>query len=146
MRLTTYRDYMLRALIRLAVGPRDLTTMTELADSYGISENHLTKVGHQLGVAGYAETVRGQNGGIRLLRRPGDISIGELVRRAEPDFDLVPCLAESSACAIEPACVLKDALADARDAFLAALKRYTLADIRAGSVPARSTGTTLRET
>jgi len=29
----------------------------------------------------------------------------------------------------QPACVLKDALAGARDAFLAALERYTLADL-----------------
>ena len=129
MRLTTYTDYTLRVLIRLAVGPRDLTTIAEIADSYGISENHLTKVVHKLGVAGYIETVRGRNGGIRLLKRPGDINVGEIVRRTEPDFDLVPCFAESSACAIEPACVLKDALAEARDAFLAALERYTLADL-----------------
>jgi DNA-binding MarR family transcriptional regulator len=55
MRLTTYTDYPLRVLIRLAVRPRDLTTIAEIADSYGISENHLTKVIHQLGVAGYIE-------------------------------------------------------------------------------------------
>ena len=129
MRLTTYTDYTLRVLMRLAVRPRDLTTIAEIADSYGISENHLTKVVHKLGVAGYIETVRGRNGGIRLLKRPGDINISEIVRRAEPDFELVPCFAESSACPIEPACVLKDALAEARDAFLAALERYTLADL-----------------
>jgi Rrf2 family nitric oxide-sensitive transcriptional repressor len=129
MRLTTYTDYTLRVLIRLAVRPRDLTTISEIADSYGISENHLTKVVHKLGVAGYIETVRGRNGGLRLLKKPGDINVGEIVRRTEPDFDLVPCFAESSACAIEPACVLKDALADARDAFVASLERYTLADL-----------------
>jgi Rrf2 family nitric oxide-sensitive transcriptional repressor len=36
---------------------------------------------------------------------------------------------ESDTCAIEAVCVLKDALAEARDAFLAALERYTLADL-----------------
>jgi Rrf2 family protein len=81
MRLTTYTDYTLRVLIRLAVRPRDLTTIAAIPDSYGISENHLTKVVHKLGVAGYIETVRGRNGGIRLLKRPGDINVGEIVRR-----------------------------------------------------------------
>jgi Rrf2 family protein len=91
MRLTTYTDYTLRVLVRLAVRPRALTTIAEIASSYGISENHLTKVVHKLGVAGYIETVRGRNGGIRLLKKPGEINIGEIVRRAEPDFELVPC-------------------------------------------------------
>jgi Rrf2 family nitric oxide-sensitive transcriptional repressor len=129
MRLTTYTDYTLRVLIRLALRPRDLTTIADIADSYGISENHLTKVAHRLGVAGYIETVRGRNGGIRLLKRPDDINIGAIIRRMEPDFELVPCFTASNACAIDPACVLRGALADARDAFLAALERYTLADL-----------------
>ena len=129
MRLTTYTDYTLRVLIRLAVRPRDLTRLAELADSFGISESHLTKIVHKLGVADYIETVRGRNCGIRLLKRPGEINVGEIVRRTEPDFDLMPCFTESRACAIEPACVLKDALADARDAFVTSLQRYTLADL-----------------
>ena len=129
MRLTTYTDYTLRVLMQLAVRPQDFTTIAKIADSYGISENHLMKVVHQLGVAGYIETVRGRNGGIRLLKRPDDINIGEVVRRIEPDFDLVPCFNAPDACVIEPACVLKDALGKARDAFLAALERHTLADL-----------------
>ena len=126
MRLTTYTDYTLRVLTRLALRPRDLTTISEIVDSYGISKNHLMKVIHRFGIAGYIETVRGRYRRIRLRKRPGDINIGEIVRRMEPDFDLVPCFTASNACVIEPVCVLKDALADARDAFRTALERYTL--------------------
>jgi Rrf2 family nitric oxide-sensitive transcriptional repressor len=129
MRLTTYTDYTLRVLIRLSVRSHHLTTIADIAESYGISENHLTKVVHQLGVAGYIETVRGRNGGIRLLKEPREINVGEIVRRTEPDFDLVPCFNTSGACVIEPACMLKDSLDQARGAFLAVLDRYTLADL-----------------
>jgi Rrf2 family nitric oxide-sensitive transcriptional repressor len=129
MRLTTYTDYTLRVLTRLAVRPRELATIADIACSYGISSNHLMKVVHRLGIAGYVETVRGRNGGIRLLRKPADINIGEVVRRMEPDFNLVPCFNASNSCVIEPACVLKGALGEARDAFLAVLERYTLADL-----------------
>ena len=111
MRLTTYTDYTLRVLTRLALRPRDLTTISEIVDSYGISKNHLMKVIHRFGIAGYIETVRGRYRRIRLRKRPGDINIGEIVRRMEPDFDLVPCFTASNACVIEPVCVLKDALA-----------------------------------
>ena len=51
MRLKTYTDYTLRVLIHLAVQPKDLTTIAQIAENYGISQNHLMKVVHQLGVA-----------------------------------------------------------------------------------------------
>jgi Rrf2 family nitric oxide-sensitive transcriptional repressor len=107
MRLTTYTDYTLRVLILLSVRPHLLTTIADIAESYGISENHLTKMVHELVLAGDIETVRGSNGGIRLLRKPSEIDVGEIVRRTEPDFDLVPCFNTSDACVIEPACILK---------------------------------------
>lgn len=129
MRLTTYTDYTLRVLICLAVRPHQLTTIADIAESYGISENHLTKVVHQLGIAGYIETVRGRNGGIRLLKEPREINVGEIVRRTEPDFDLVPCFNTSDVCVIEPACILKGVLDQARGVFLAVLDRCSLADL-----------------
>ena len=129
MRLTTYTDYALRVLIRLAMQPRQLTTIADIAESYAISENHLMKVVHQLGLAGYIETIRGRNGGIRLIKEPREINAGEIVRRMEPDFYLATCFDASSGCVIEPECVLKDALGQARDAFLGVLDRYTLADL-----------------
>jgi Rrf2 family nitric oxide-sensitive transcriptional repressor len=87
------------------------------------------KVVHQLGVAGFIDTVRGRNGGLRLRKSPAAISVGQVVRLMEPDMDIVACFNDSSFCVIEPACLLKGALAEARDAFLAALDRYTLADL-----------------
>jgi Rrf2 family nitric oxide-sensitive transcriptional repressor len=41
----------------------------------------------------------------------------------------VPCFNNSGGCGIEPACLLKGALVEGKDAFLAALDRYTLADL-----------------
>ena len=60
MRLTTYSDYALRVLMYLALKSDGLSTIAEIAGSYKISEAHLMKVVHQLGVAGYIETVRGR--------------------------------------------------------------------------------------
>ena len=73
MRLTVYTDYALRLMMYLAVRDDGLATIGEVADSYGISKNHLVKVAHQLAVAGYVETVRGRAGGLRLARAPEKI-------------------------------------------------------------------------
>ena len=68
MRLTTYSDYALRVLMYLALKSDGLSTIAEIAGSYKNSEAHLMKVVHQLGVAGYIETVRGRGGGLRLAK------------------------------------------------------------------------------
>ncbi len=129
MHLTTYTDYSLRVLMRLALTPRELTTIAEIAEVYGISEHHLMKVVHQLGLAGYIETIRGRGGGLRLARKATDITVGEVIRRMEPDLGLVACFRANEHCSISPACALSPVLGEALDAFLAVLDRYTLADL-----------------
>jgi Rrf2 family nitric oxide-sensitive transcriptional repressor len=131
MRLTTYTDYTLRTLIYLTLAPEGLVRIADIAKGYGISENHLMKIVHQLGVAGYVETVRGKNGGLRLACRPEAINLGDVVRRMEPDLDLVPCFNPAGTCRIRPVCMLKSILGQALAAFLAVLDRHTLADLAA---------------
>src|SRR5665213_2995989 len=134
MRLTVYTDFSLRVLMYLAVRPERRPTIAEIASSYDISKNHIMKVVHKLGVAGYIETVRGKNGGMRLARLPLDIVLGEVVRRTEPDMALVPCFDPINApCVIGPACKLRQALHRARGAFLAVLDDYTVADLTENS-------------
>lgn len=134
MRLTLYTDYSLRVLIYLALHADKLVTISELADFYRISRNHLVKVVHELGLSGYIHTTRGKHGGMRLARPAEQIVIGDVVRHTEPDFDLLECLnPETDQCVITNVCRLKSVLADARDTFLGELDRYTLADLTARS-------------
>lgn len=129
MRLTIYTDYALRLLMDLAVED-GLTTIAMVAERYGISKNHLTKVAHQLGAAGYIETVRGRGGGLRLAKAPASIGLGELVRCTEPDMALLPCFKPIDApCPIRPCCVLKKAMEKAQVAFLEVLDGYSLNDL-----------------
>ncbi len=130
MRLTIYTDYSLRMLMYLATKGDARATIAEVADAYGISKSHLNKVAHQLGLAGYVETARGRGGGLRLARAAEEIGLGDVVRRVEPDLALVPCFEPIRApCPIVPACGLRGALHEARQAFLAVLDRHSLADL-----------------
>lgn len=139
MRLTVYTDYSLRLLMYLALKNDGLATITEVAESYGISKNHLMKVAYELGAAGYVETVRGRGGGLRLAKTAASIGLGEIVRHTEPDMALVPCFEPVNAsCAIQRCCVLQRALEKARLAFLDVLDGYSLNDLVKPRAPLRT--------
>ncbi len=134
MRLTLYTDYSLRVLIYLAGREDESVTITELADFYKISRNHLVKVVHNLGLKGYIQTSRGRNGGIRLSRPAKEIRLGEVVRSTEPDLDLLECFNPATdKCVISRSCSLKGVLFNAQASFLEILDKYTLADIAKAS-------------
>ena len=134
MRLTMYTDYSLRVLLYLANKENENVTITELADFYKISRNHLVKVVHNLGLNGHILTARGRNGGLKLARPAKEILIGEVVRSTEPDFDLLECFNPATdQCVITRSCSLKAVIFDAQAGFLGVLDKYTLADIAKGS-------------
>jgi len=131
VQLTSFTDYGLRALIYMATLPEGrLTSITEVTDTYGVSRSHMVKIINQLSRAGFVAAIRGKNGGIRLGMPPGNIIIGDVVRKMEP-LQLVDC----ARCSITPACRLKQALHDAVQLFLKELDGYTLADLVEGNTP-----------
>lgn len=130
MKLTTFSDYTLRVLMYLATERHRLATIPEIAAAYGISENHLMKVVHQLARQGTIESVRGKGGGIRLARAPGDIRLGEVVRSSEGTAPIVECLAgDPTVCKLAPNCRLTAILIRSFDTLYGALDQYTLADL-----------------
>ncbi|MGE5516102.1 MAG: RrF2 family transcriptional regulator [Bacteroidota bacterium] len=137
MRLTLHTDYALRVLVHVGLRDGELVTISEIAECYGISKNHLTKVVHQLGRAGYLETVRGKYGGVRLLVQPEDVRLGDFVRKTEEDFALARCMRADGACdadgeggcLLQGGCVARIAFGQGLNAFFEALDRYTLADM-----------------
>ena len=129
MQLTLYTDYSLRVLIYLAL-KEDRATIPEIAEQYAISRNHLIKVVHHLGKAGFIITQRGRNGGIKLKHSPDKVRLGTVVRVMEPNFTLVECFdAQHDACVVSPVCRLKGILGDALQNFMKELDQYSLADV-----------------
>jgi Rrf2 family nitric oxide-sensitive transcriptional repressor len=131
MQLTRFTDYTLRVLISVGLSRQAGVTISEIADQYGISRNHLMKVVHALARAGYLETIRGKGGGLRLALPATEINLGEVVRETEGSFAVVPCFDRENPhmCTIAPVCLLKGVLHDALQSFLEVLDGYTLADL-----------------
>lgn len=140
MRLTSFTDYGLRALMRLAGEPGRLFTTEEIAREFAISRNHLSKVIQALAAAGIVATQKGAGGGFRLARAADSITLGEAVRCLEAATAIAECFRpDGGACTLTPGCRLKGCLVAAREAFLAELDRTSLAECAwrpAESVPA----------
>ena len=130
MQLTQYTDYSYRVLMYLALNQQGRCTIQEIAKAFGISQNHLMKVVHQLSLSGFVLTTRGRNGGLTLARPVGEINLGEVFHAMETNQALVECFyVEKNACIISPTCLLKSVLQEAKDAFQKTLGQYTLADM-----------------
>ena len=129
MRMTTFTDFGLRALILLADRREEVLSAAVIADHFNVSRHHMAKVLQELAAAGYVESLRGAQGGVRLARDPRDIRIGEVVRSLDKDQPLVECFQEGGGdCVLLPRCRLKGMLFRAKQGFLRELDRYTLSD------------------
>lgn len=132
MRLTQWTDYALRVLMFCATHEARVQppTIAEIAELHGISRSHLMKVTMALSAKGWLSTTRGRGGGLRLLKPPREIVVGEVVRQMEEDFTLVDCFnAQGKSCRIEGLCRLKGSLAQAMQAFMQVLDGVTLAEL-----------------
>nr|WP_261368377.1 Rrf2 family transcriptional regulator [Pseudosulfitobacter koreense] len=134
MRLTSYTDFGLRALMRMVSARNRVFSTTEITDEFGILRNHLNKIIQCLSQYGFVQTHRGADGGAMLARPAGEIGLGNLVQLLERDQALVKCFSPDGSCCITLSGWLKGKLHAAEVAFLAELDRSTLADI---ALPAR---------
>ena len=131
MQMTKYSDYSLRALIYLGLNRHRRCTIREISGAYGISENHLMKLIHQLGQEGFIRTTRGKNGGLELAMPASEINLGKVIRATEGNFQLVECFAgrEQNTCPIAGPCRLTGGLEEGLQAFFDVLDQYTLQDM-----------------
>ncbi len=130
MQLSLRSDYALRVLLYLGAHPGEVVTTRCISDAYGISKNHLVRVVQTLAEHGYVELIPGRSGGMRLVRDPAAIRLGEVVRHAEPNLKLVECFdPATNTCPIARSCGLKSVLNEGLLAFLATLDQHTLAEL-----------------
>ena len=125
MRLTLYTDYCYCALVYSGLHADRLVTRTEIADAFGISKNHLTKVVHALGRVGYLETAKGRFGGFRLGVAAESLRLGDLFRTLDGELVLSR---SADGTKVDHNSILTRAFAEGVSSFWAALDAYTLAD------------------
>ncbi|MGB4813148.1 MAG: Rrf2 family transcriptional regulator [Methylophilaceae bacterium] len=135
MQITTFSDYSMRVMMYLGLQHGQMVNISDIAEAYSISENHLMKVVHYLAQRGYVETIRGKGGGLRLVKDPKSIKIGEMLHESEGGSGLLPCLDGASSCCIYKSCKLVEILREAQAALYLVLDNYTLADLLSDEAP-----------
>ena len=106
-------------------------TSREIANSFQISEAHLTKVLQRLVKVELLRSVRGPRGGFILTRSPESVTLLEVFEAIEGRFEPSQCLLSSSICDGDT-CILGKILVEANNLLRARLEETTLVDVEAG--------------
>lgn len=126
MHLTRFTDLSLRVLIYLTHNERKgLVTVTELAERFKWSRNHMVKVVHFMSTKNWVQTHRGRFGGLTLKMHPSEYKIGDIVQILEEQGELIDCF-EPHECALAKCCKLRSLLNEATRDFYSRLNTATL--------------------
>ncbi|MEM9732265.1 MAG: Rrf2 family transcriptional regulator [Pseudomonadota bacterium] len=129
MRLTNRTNYAIRILMYCSTKGR-IASVSEIAEFYRLPHPFLLKIAKALINKGFLVAHRGRNGGVSLAREAKDISLGEVVRSTETNFELAECFGEGETdCPLVATCGLNATLNGALDAFFKVLDKQSIADL-----------------
>ena len=123
-------DYAVRALVYLAMQPKDTYTSTSnMSKNQHIPEPYLLRISADLARNGLVETRRGPGGGLRLGLPANEITVGKVVDCVDHTFAAIDCLNEPNACLISGACSQRELWGDVEQMLLDYLFRITIDDL-----------------
>jgi Rrf2 family protein len=123
-------DYAVRALIYLADNKNEgIVSVPELVDELGITRPFLRKIMQLLAKAGVIESYKGNKGGFRLIKKPDDVYLIDLVEIFQGDFSLNECLLNKDICPNKDNCILKDRVDDIEEKIRLELKSIDLSSL-----------------
>ncbi|MCL2045125.1 MAG: Rrf2 family transcriptional regulator [Oscillospiraceae bacterium] len=93
MKISTQTRYAVRFLLELSntETKEKPTTLHQIAEKQGISDNYLESIATKLKKNGYLRSYKGSGGGYCLSRDIDDITLGEIMRLMESTYFQVHC-------------------------------------------------------
>ena len=79
-------------------------SLSEISERENISLKYLEKIMISLKKADFFLVAKGKDGGYKLKRKPEDYSIGEIIRAADEELDVVSCVKDSKTCPAKNKC------------------------------------------
>jgi Rrf2 family protein len=97
LRLSKKSEYALMAVKYIALQPeKNCVTAREIADSYSLPYELVSKVLQQLTKYNVITSVQGAKGGYRLSKIPADIFLLDIISAVEPNYRITNCMKENS--------------------------------------------------
>ncbi len=123
-------EYALRALTYLSSQEENtLSRVHEIAESEDLPAPFLAKLLQQLARTGILTSVKGPKGGFGLARRPGEISLIEIVSAVDGTESFNRCAVGLAECSDTAPCPLHDTWKPLRTQITDYLTEQTLADL-----------------
>jgi len=130
IRLTKAGEYGLRAVRYLVEsGNEKRVSIGDISAEKNIPEPFLRKLFKPLVQQGIINSTRGVAGGVRLARKPEDITVLEVVEALEGPLALNECLLADTACEFLAECGMHDVWEEAQAAMAKVLRSKNLNDL-----------------
>ena len=129
LRVTKLTEYATLVLTVLATRPERVLSAPELAEQAGLEAPTVAKVLKPLAQAGLVEGFRGAQGGYRLTRDAGAISLIEIVEAMEGPLGMTECSVHAGQCGIEDSCGMRANWRRINDVVADALRGVSLAQM-----------------
>ena len=109
MIVSTKGRYALRVMVRFALhGGGDYIPLKQIAEEESISQKYLESIMTTLSKAGFVDAVHGKGGGYRLNRKPGEYTVGSILKLTEGSLAAVSCTTQGpAACSRSTCCQTK---------------------------------------
>lgn len=130
MQLTRKTEYAIRTLLELVQRPFGEYVQTKvIAAARDIPEVFLPKTIQDLVRAGFVQTQRGTQGGVRLIKSGDDITLADVVEVIEGPIAINACLAEGGVCPKKPVCNVHQLLKKSQEVFINELRSVTFTEL-----------------
>jgi Rrf2 family protein len=137
MQITRAGEYGVLGLMCLARRPFGSVVMIdEVSKEEHIPKSFAAKIFQSLAKAGLVKSNRGSGGGFTLLKRPGDVTVLEVIEAIEGKIAFQRCLApDEPKCEHHGGCALCGLFEQAQDRVKDVFSRTTLTDLMKTHVP-----------
>lgn len=127
LNLTKRTDYALMAINYMSGRKTTFVANTRnIAEIYNIPRELLAKILQKLAKKGIIHSQNGPKGGYTLLKEPGDITLGEIIRAIEGPIQIVRCIEGETTCLQTEQCTIQSPLRKIERQIVDFLDRVTI--------------------